>query len=46
MSKDKKKVAHSALMKCENRGGTMINGKCEMPKKPKAIDQLKIKVKL
>jgi hypothetical protein len=36
----------SALIKCENKGGTWFNGKCVVPKKPKPIEQLKIKIKL
>jgi hypothetical protein len=36
----------SAIIKCENKGGTWLNGKCVVPKKPKPIEQLKIKIKL
>lgn len=43
----KKKVPHSELLKCEKSGGTWIDGGCKhVKKKSKAIDQLKIKIKL
>ncbi len=40
-----KKKPHSELLKCEEKGGTMINGKCSIPKKAQKIEQLKIKIK-